>query len=317
MSDFESKELFPQTPEAQTAQLEQERRIGLVHVLRPEFHGLNPDDFNDISEEVVERASASELQSSLLWEYIKVGDRDRSEESPTAIAYRTPHQGFMSVALTPEEYDAMSTSIEKLANRAFTKVLVSRDQKLQEASGDPMARARSEEDIRVANRGALRPVLKSRDEMQRLLETGILPKIELISRFSEMTQGRNPNLARGTRESVSARFDELRGTIFDDMLDVIGLQRQWTPDMTKRAKRIIQKRLYISGSGAQRVRNFKEMLALADHYYGHKRALVQTRIYEADKYIYEREDILADIISVDDERQQAKTAKQLSLDEDE
>ncbi len=315
MTGFESKELFPQNAAERVAQAEREQRIALVHILTPEFHGLNPGDFDDIPDEVAARASAVDLQPSLMWEYIKARDRDTAD-AQRAIAYRTPNQGFVSVALTPEEYNAMSTSIEQLANRAFYKVLVSRDRKLQEATNDPMARARSDEDIRVANRGSLRPILKSQADMQDLLDTKIVPKIQLIERFTEMTKGRNSNLSRGTRESVSQRFDSLRTTVFDDMLDVIGLQRNWSVDMTERAKRIIQKRLYINGTNAERVANFKDMLALANEYYGHKQALIRTRISEANAYVKKQPNVLADIEATDEERRHAREAKQLSLDEE-
>src|SRR5690606_26706957 len=234
-----------------------------------------------------------ELQSHLFWRYTKRSAND--EESHSAIAYHAPGEGFVSVALTPEEYNVTSTSIKKLADRAYNRVLVSRDKKLQEATGDPLVKARNEEDERAAYRGAMRPVLESRAAMQDLLDTKVLPKIDLIERFIEMTQGRNPNLSRGTRETVSKRFNELRTTVFDDMLDVIGLQREWSPDMTERAKCIIQKRLYISGSKAHRVANFKDMLALAHDYYGYKRALILTRISEADRYVKNHPDVLADI----------------------
>jgi len=55
------------------------------------------------------------------------------------------------------------------------------------------------------------------------------------------------------------------------MLDAVAIQRRWTPEMTARARSVIQKRLYISDTPKQRVANFREMLALAQEYYGYKK----------------------------------------------
>jgi hypothetical protein len=196
----------------------------------------------------------------------------------------------------------------------LNKVLAQRDTSLRKASGDDTARARSDEDIRTAKRGAMRAVIDQQTNMEQLLETGIKPKRQLIEKFTEMTQGHNFNLARGSREAVSKRFEELRTTIFDDMLDAVALQRGWTEDMTMRAKQIIQKRLYISGTVTERVTNFHEMLALAQEYYGYKQALLLTKIQDAKKYQRNNPEVLADIIAVDEQRRREREAKRLQLE---
>jgi len=283
----------------------------LVHILTPEFHGFDATEFDDIPDEVVARATADELRTSLYWQYVAKSRRQDPEAS--AFSYKTPDEEVVSVALTPEEYDKASESITKLAERRYNRVLTQRDEKLRKETGDETARARSEEDIRVAKRGAMRAVLVRRAKMEELLEKGIVPKIELIDKFIEMTEDRNYNLARGTRESVSSRFETLRTTVFDDMLDAIGLKRGWSEDMTDRAKRIIQKRLYTAGTIRDRIDNFKEMLALANEYYGHKRALILTKIFEAKQYQRQHPKVVADILAVDEERRRAKESEKFQL----
>lgn len=287
---------------------EQDDPTALVHILTPEFQGLNPEEFADIPEEVAARASAQDLQPSLYWKYVPKGRRQTQEVS--AFSYQTPDEGYVSVALTPEEYDTASESVDKLAQRVLNKVLTQRDVALRKESGDETARARSDEDMRVARRGGVRAVMDQQAAMKKLLETGIVPKVQLIERFIEMTEGRNVNLSRGTRKTVSKRFEELRTTIFDDMLDAVALQRGWTADMTARARHIIQKRMYVSGTVGERVSNFKDMLTLAQDYYGYKRALILTKIQEAKKYQRDNSDVVADIIAVDEQRQHEKKAKQ-------
>jgi len=307
--------LFARDELRDPAQVEREKPTALVHILTPEFHGLNPDEFADIPEEVVARASAAELQPNLFWAYVRRADRKEPEVS--AFSYKSADGGVISVGLTPEEYDTASESVEKLAQRIFNKVLTQRDATLRKETGDKTVRARSDEDIRVAKRGGMRGVMDQQANMERLLQEGVIPKIELVERFMEMARGRNPNLSRGTRESVSKRFDELRTTVFDDMLDAVALQRQWSADMTDRAKLVIQKRLYMSGSVSARVANFNEMLELAHEYYGHKRALLLTKIYDAKRYQRANPDVVADIMAIDEERRQAKEAKQLRLEQPE
>jgi hypothetical protein len=295
--------------------VEREKPTALVHVLTPEFHGLDAVEFADIPDEVVVRASADELRPNLFWSYVRRSDRKEPEVS--AFSYRSAEGSIVSVALTPEEYDTASESVEKLAQRIFNKVLTQRDAALKKETGDSTVRARGDEDIRAAKRGGMRAVMDQQASMERLLQEGVMPKIELVERFMEMTRGRNSNLSRGTKESVSKRFDELRTTVFDDMLDAVALQRKWTEEMTERAKRIIQKRLYISGTVGQRVANFNEMLALAQEYYGYKRALLLTKIQDTKKYQRTNPDVVADIMAIDEERKQAKEAKQLHLDQTE
>lgn len=290
------------------SQLEaQNRPTALVHILTPEFHGYDPADFADIPSDVVDRAGAFYLKRDLFWKYVPKNMREEPEVS--AFSYQSADEGYISVALTPEEYDAASESIEKLAQRMRSRVLAQRDAKLRQETGNSNARARTAEDMRVAERGAMRAVLQRQVDMADLLEQGIVPKINLIERFIEMTHGNNSNLARGTRKTVSERFEALRTTVFDDMLDAVALQRGWDESKAARAKNIIQKRMYISGTPRQRVANFGEMLALAQQYYGHKRALILTKIEDVKRYKRAKPEVMADIMAVDNERQQEKGDK--------
>lgn len=287
------------------------RPTALVHILTPEFHGFDLAGFTDIPDAVVERASAPDLQPLLFRPYIRKSNRD-SQEMLT-FSYQTAEGDFVTVALTPEEYNEASESVDKLAQRVHSRVLALRDEKLRKETGNPNERARGEVDIRTAHRGAMRVVMDRQASMESLLETQILPRIELIERFKEMSEGTNSNLARGTRQVVSERFEQLRTTVFDDMLDVIALQKKWSPDMVARAKRVIQKRLYVSGTPGQKVANFREMIGLAQLYYGHKRALILTKIEEARHYRRTNPDVVADIENIDKQRSSEKEETELVL----
>lgn len=292
---------FMNMPEADPSLIEAKKPTALVHILTPEFHGLDPADFANIPDDVLARATADELQPSLYWIYKPKSERERPDTP--SFSYFSAYGEIISVALTPEEYNSAVESIDKLAERSLSRVLTQRDNALRLETGDKNARARGVEDMRVARRGAMRAVIDSQVTMQTLLDESILPKIDLIERFIEMTEAKNPNLARGSRQAVSQRFEELRTTVFDDMLDAIGIKRNWSPELAEKAKRVIQKRLYMSGSPKERVANFRAMVALAHEYYGHKRALLLTKIEDARRYQRRNPEVVQDIEIVDQSRQ--------------
>ncbi len=299
----------------QLSRVEANRRIALVHILTPEFHGFDPEEFTHIPDEIVARASAADLQPNLFWPYIP--KRRRQSEEVSSFSYLAADETFISVALTPNEYNEASESVSKLAERVINRVLTLRDKTLRKETGDPTARARSPEDIKTANRGAMRAVMDRQSDMEKLLKERILPKQELIKKFIEMTEDNHFYLSRGTKRTVSERFEELRTTVFDDMLDAIGRKRKWSDEMTARAKQIIQKRLYISGTKTERLENFREMMLLAQEYYGHKWALISTKIEEARKYQRDHPEVTADILAVDEQRRKEKereVSEQLRLE---
>lgn len=280
-----------------------EPRVALVHVLTPEFHGLNPTDFADIDSSVVERASASQIRASLLDTRTKEDEQSRLQDpknmAGSVVGYRSP-EGWVRLSLTPKEYGLFSRYVGMLARTAFNRTLDSRDKKLQEETGNPTARARTDDDLAAANRSSIRNIKGKLPKMEGYIATDILPRIETIDRFIEMTKNRNLN--RGNHETVHAHFEHLRLYVFGDMLDAVGNQRGWSAAQAKQADRVLQRRLYIDGSTPQRVQNFKAMLEVAREYYGHKYAFVLTRIAETHKYLRDNPTIVADVAARDEER---------------
>lgn len=280
-----------------------EPRVALVHVLTPEFQGLTPADFADIDPAVVERASAAEIRASLLDTSTKKDETSRLQDprnvAGSVVGYRSP-EGWVRLALTPKEYGLFSRYVGMLARTAFNRTLDSRDKKLQEETGDPSAKARSDDDIAAANRASIRNIKGKLPKMENYLATDILPRIETIDRFIEMTKNRNLN--RGSHETVRAHFEHLRLYVFGDMLDAVGNQRRWTAAQAEKGGRVLQRRLYVDGSTPERVQNFHELLQVARDYYGHKYAFILTRIAETQKYLRDNPTIVADIAAKDEER---------------
>jgi hypothetical protein len=267
----------------------QEPHPALVHILTPEFQNIDPEDFADIAPNVVKLMEPGLLRESLLGAGL---------EGDTAVRFKVGDtKEWIKIAVTPGEYVLLAREIPMLGRTAFTGTLVSRDKKMQAETGDPSVLARSDEDKAAANRAAFRAVVQKQTGMQKYLEETLRPRVRIIKKFTEMAQF--SNLSRGSREKVKERFEELRTYVFGGMLDAIGNQRNWTEDQATLASRTLQKRLYLD-TNSNRVRNFAEMLKLADEYYGYKNALVLDRLAEAAQYIRNRPDIAADVKARDE-----------------
>lgn len=305
-SDFEPRQELGHVESVPES--EAHERVALVHVLTPGFQGLDPSDFDDISDAVVERASPEVLRAALLDTANTPNSplHGRDNKGKSVVSYRTGDsgKGIVWLSVTPQEYGLFSRSVEMLARTAFNDTLASRDKKIQEETGNKAAKAREDDDIAAANRSAIRQVTGKLPRMEQYLDEDIMSRIQVIEKFQEMTRHRNLN--RGTHETVQAHFEHLRLFVFGDMLDAVSNQKGWSASLTERAVRILQKRLYIDGSPADRVSNFKELLDLAEEYYGHKRAFVLTRIWETREYVSRNHEAAEDVKRVDAERANEK-----------
>lgn len=294
----------PTSPEHEPSPPPAEQRVALVHVLTPEFQGLNPLDFADIKDEVVRRASPAALRESL----VDTGERNtpplrnKDESGKSVVSYESGEHGlrWVHLSLTPKEFGLFSRHVDMLARTAFNQILDRRDTKLQKETGNPAVKARTDDDIAAANRASVRQVRGKVPRMEAYLEAELVPRIDTVEKFIEMTKHRNLN--RGTHDTVQAHFEHLRLYVFGDMLDAVGNQRKWTAQQAAKAEKILQRRLYIDGHPADRVRNFRAMLELAQEYYGHKRAFVLTRIAETNQYLAKNSGAVADAAQKDAER---------------
>lgn len=306
---------IPRVVQDPTSQPEAEPKVALVHVLRPGFHNLDESSFDDIGEAVLERASPRSLREILIDDAGRSGRpvrRERQERNQlgrSQVWYRSGKDGRgVGLTLTAQEYLLLVRSVPALGAVAYNGVIVARDAHLQKETGDPNALARTDQDLATARRGAVRQVMGKIPHMEAYLAEQIQPRREMTDRFIEMTI--NPNLIRGTDESVRKRFEYLRTFVFGHMLDAVRNNKQWTEKQAERAERILQKKLYIAGSGTDRVHNFRAMLELARDYYGHKWAFIMTRIQESNEYLRDNQQVVDEIIALDKQREEEKARKQ-------
>ena len=278
---------------------EQDDPTALVHILTPEFQGLNPEDYADISDSSLQAAASGNIRKYLF---------DISLDGKNVVRYRAvEHQDkWLSIAVNPEHFNLFSRHVPMLARTAINRVLEAKDKALRLETGNPGARARSDQDLKESERAAVRTLMGKEERMEQYLATELEPRLELVGKFLEMTQGKNANLARGSRKAVRERFEHLRTFVFGDILDAIGGQREWSEETAKKAEMIIQKRLYIDGTSRDRVANLEEMLRLAEEYYGNVRALVLGRLAEVHKYYRKHPEAVADVDKVDKKRREEK-----------
>ncbi|HVC36403.1 MAG TPA: hypothetical protein VNE40_03100 [Candidatus Dormibacteraeota bacterium] len=245
-----------------------EPRLSLVHILTPEYMGVRAEDYADVPAAWVEWAAPEHLRPSL----IDIAWDDRS-----AVGYKPAGSNRRTwLAVTPEEYQMFARDVSWLARTAINGTLNARARTIS-----PFA----EVNQLAAQRAGIHAVESRSETMQTYLAHIVEPRIKQIDRFKESTE--YPNLNRGNNQKVRQRFEYLQQFVIGDMLRAIGNQRAWTTESgkPKRAEQAITKRLYIDGSPSQRAANFRDLLELAGDYYGHKKALLLTKIWESKKYI--------------------------------
>lgn len=263
----------------------------LIHVLTSEFQNIDPQEFADIPDSYVVHVHPDALSDSLL---------KAPEDGHSSVSYRTAEGPWSRIAVTPGEFGIFARHVPMLAKTAINGVLDIRDKKLQKETGNPNARARTDEDHDASKRAAMRQVMGKGVQMRDYLQGELQPRLQIIGQFAEMTE--HKTLARGSYSSMKNRVERLRVEVFGDMLDAIGNQRGWDETQAKLAERTLQKRLYLDPNKPRRVDNFKKMLKLAEDYYGHKHALVLGRIAEVEKYVRKNPDVYRNVLVTDEER---------------
>jgi hypothetical protein len=231
---------------------------------------LDSADYAHVPQSWLDEAAPEKLRLSLI-------DVPFSEADRSLVGYKSGIDRYNTwIAVTPREYKLLARHIPALARTALNTTLDAPSRAV-----DPF------EDVNqaAAERSGSHAVEAKLTAMQALLERSIEPRRKLINDFLEMAS--YPNLNRGNRITVMNHFEQLRITVFGEMLLAVGNQRKWTRGSGKpeRAEQAILTRLYIAGSPAERAQNFRGMVQLSDEYYGHKWALVKSRIKEAGDYL--------------------------------
>lgn len=243
-----------------------ESRPALVHILTPEFTGLVPEDFTDITARDVAYAAPEQLRPSLI---------DVPRHGRGAVGYMSEEKHReVWLAVTPHEFRLLARHPSKLGQSALMATF----------DAYPEREQRTDEVQATARRSAMHAV-ESRQKAMAAYQEVVLGRLTLIGKFAEMQQ--YPNLARANLAHARSRFQTLRDDVIDNMVTAIAHQRQWTEAQATRAERTIMKRLYIEPNRLKRYTNFNAMLRLAHDYNQQKLLLMESRQKESERYLYD------------------------------
>lgn len=251
-----------------------EARNALARALRPDFVGINPEEYLDVTDEMLDLAAPEALKTSL------IGVRAKSSEAIESIVLHpeTRKVDKIYIAVTPTEYGLMSGSIQHLGERA-----VALSQKKRQRPD-----VRSAVDDAAAVRAGIHAVSNRAIATQRYLDNALKNQNELIARFQEAAK--YPGLARfGSEGAMREQLTYLRTYVFGGMLTTIGNQRDWNSTQQMNALKAINARLFLDRANNRHLVNFKGMLDLAAEWNGHKLAIIASRQWEAKKYIKKHE----------------------------
>jgi len=242
----------------------QEELPALVHILTPEYLGIRAEEYDDITPDMIKWATAEHFRPALI---------NPQTDRPNTATYKPAGEpGYARIALTPEEFIMIPHSLAMLGNRAYSGTLKARPQ-----------RAHFSADVAAAERARVHAAESKLAKMQPYFDNVLSHRVEVTEKFIEMTQ--YPNLNRGNRETVRMRFNGLQLHVLGDMFTAIRVQKDWTEEQADLALRSFVKRIALDPVASRRPANLREILGLAHEYYGHKRALFATKIWETKKFI--------------------------------
>ena len=243
-------------------------RNALARALRPEYIGIKPEDYLDITAEMIELASPDKLRSSLI---------DVPVKSSGAVGYLHPQsERLLYIAVAPQEYGILGGSVLHLGERAVQNSIKKRQQ----------PQGLSESDAEATIRAGVHAVINRAAKMQQYSENDLATQFVLIKKFQEAAE--HPGLARfGKEVEMRKQFNYLRTYTFARMLQTIAGQRHWTPAQQHLAERTIEARIFPDRDHNRHITNFKGMLDLAEEWNGYKRAIVAGRLWQSSKYIKE------------------------------
>jgi len=262
-------ETLPDMPPGQFAPVGLDAKNALARALRPEYIGIRPEDYADITPDMVEMASADSFRRSLI---------DVGRSSPATLPYMAPRaRRPLFVAVTSAEFTLLSGNLTMLGERAVKRTETAR----QQAAG------LSQSDYAATQRSGAHAVESRVAVMERYLAQELLPENDLIAKFREAA--RYPGRSRLSDEAAMRMgLTTVREQVFGKIFEALRAQRHWSPEQEDRARRAVERRLFIDRFNNQHINRFDAMLALAEERNGYLHAITRHRIHQAKKYIGQR-----------------------------
>lgn len=241
-------------------------RRALAAVLRPERQGINPDDYTDITPQMIELAEPDALRTSIF----------DAPSSGATLYFRGGDNRPHKVAGSNEEYSLLAGLPTTLGETVAARV---RQAHLGQ-TGRLSASGRA-----AGARGGVHAVENKAAKVATFLDKTLQPEIALLD---DLAWGAaHPGFARSNSKEVELQKQVQNFTVLvlGRMLHAIGNQRGWSHEQELLASRTIDRRLFIDRSNNQHIAYFGELVALAKARDEAIKAVTQTRLHQAAQYI--------------------------------
>jgi hypothetical protein len=256
--------LFP--AERSPVQINIERKNALARALTPEYAGINPDDYEDITYGMVDQIQPNALAGYLIG--IAPPNRDDDSEPSVLSYYDSRQRREVYIAVTAQEATLMPRSVGAIrrgarlatANTVVTAFPTDADRGREKRSG------------KHVHEDKLDILKKFRDNVY-------APQGLLLDKFIEASQGHQRGLARlGDEGKMRSAIATLRTQIFGDIVRAYGRQRNLSESTTNQVDRTITTAIYLDRVGNRHITNFSNLVRFAKTYNLQKMEVVNQRI---------------------------------------
>jgi hypothetical protein len=235
----------------------------------PEYWGLDPGDYADITPHMLELVETSNLHKSLIGvpkvSQFSVGYLPGLESRPVFIA------------LTPTEYSLIARYVPGLATAAVSQTLKSR-----------RIMKNNIVDTNAAKRSGVHALEGRQAAMETYLKNSIQRDQVLLEKFAEAAK--NPSRWRMRESEMRVQLGWVMESVFGDMFTTIRYQRQWSPGQEDLARRAVERRLFFERQRNQHLQYWRDMFSLNLEYSGNKQALFLDRIWQTKQLIAKKKD---------------------------
>ena len=177
------------------------------------------------------------------------------------------------IALAPSEYERIIRNPKSFADQVSNKVLSAR------SSDDNLTRKRE-----VAEQAVTSALTEKFRGMTRTLH-GIEAETAAIRMLRK--EAKTPGYAHVSTQELQAAAGYVYGVTFPRILEVVGLQKNWTQEQAQQAKNALNHRLFFAGN--KRVANWKRMLHVSDQYGSERFRLFSNRQQQVANMLVNRQ----------------------------
>lgn len=234
-------------------------RNSMSRALTTEYLDLNPNDFMDVTVEMVKYVQPDQLRPHLVDVPLNL------QESPCAVSYTDARsRAERNIALTPQEAKLLPRFMGAFQRNAA----IGSGAKVMTPQPTDSDIARSERAKLHAQESKLEPM----QQYKRTLDTNL----ELLHKFEVASRGRNVGLSLfGSEGNMRNRLSYLQTFILDPMLQAYGEQRQLNAEQRKQVAKAVRYSLFVH---PDKISHFHSMMNFLIEYNGHKMELVTQRI---------------------------------------